>query len=500
MSIVPLAIFNRSSPTRRLWLGGSAIGVFLLTLVVGNAVIARDRAVTSDMVGHDFLAFYTAGSFVLQGRTHELYRLESVRQFEQSTGHAAGLTIGDSFGPWWNPPFYALVFEPLAKLPYRSALAVWRWAGLAAVGGAVVLLMRMLPGGRASRGLVPLLVVSSMPFVQSFSHGQNTFTSLLILTAAVTFWRAESAVLAGMAAGLLFYKPQLGTVVAAVMILDLGPRAIVGLGITGVTLLVVTLVAMPGSLGDWLHGLPANVRWMQIDHDYLWERHVTIKAFWRLLFQGRAAGEPFFTTTVLTDACMAAVVGGGLLAVWRSGSTALQRRTSGRPESLQVRIKKYLAPRRRGAEEMPDVSIPRSPSASLRLCARPFFGCLVDERGRQRRSNARRLNRDRLISATIVAMPLLMPFYFDYDLLLLAVPATLYAIDPRRDRRVTAAWVVLYVWLFVNPAVGLHTHVDGTVIVLSFIAALMLGRVGKEVASVLEAAIDPVVEPTRIAA
>ena len=34
----------------------------------------------------------------------------------------------------------------------------------------------------------------------------------------------------------------------------------------------------------------------------------------------------------------------------------------------------------------------------------------------------RRVGRDRLIAATIVATPLLMPFYFDYDLLLLSVP------------------------------------------------------------------------------
>jgi hypothetical protein len=438
MPTVPFAALVRSSPTRRLWYAGGALFIFLFTLLIGNSVISRDRAVTSNMVGHDFLAFYTAGSFVRDGRSRELYKLEPVRKFEQSTGHAAGLEIGDSFGPWWNPPFYALVFEPLAALPYRSALNVWRWIGLAAVAGAMAFLMSMLPKSWATRGLVPLLVVTSMPFVQAFTHGQNTFTSLLLLTAAVWFWRGGQALRAGLVGGLLFYKPQLGAVVAAVMIFDLGPQAIGGFAITGIGLLAVTVLAMPGSLGDWIHGLPANVRWMQIDHDYLWERHVTIKAFWRLLFQGRAAGEPFWATTILTDACLAAVVGAGLWAVWMSR--------------------------------------------------------LAD-------GHARRLNRDRLISATIVTMPLLMPFYFDYDLLLLAVPATLYAMDQNRDRRVTAAWAVLYLWLFVNPAVGLHTHVDGTVIILSFIAAMMIGRVAKREAVQEERwIIDPVVEPMRLAA
>jgi hypothetical protein len=467
MRQVPFAALIRSSPTKRLWYGGGALAVFILTLVIGNAFISRDRAVTSNMIGHDFLAFYTAGSFVRDGRSRELYTLESVRQFEQSTGHAAGLEIGDSFGPWWNPPFYALVFEPLAALPYRTALNVWRWVGLAAVAGAVVLLMSMLPRSWAARGLVPLLVVTSMPFVQSFTHGQNTFTSLLLLTAAVWFWRGGHAVRAGLIGGLLFYKPQLGAVVAAVMIFDLGPRAIVGFAITGVGLLAVTMIAMPGTLGDWMHGLPANVRWMQIDHDYLWERHVTIKAFWRLLLQGRAAGEPFWTTTILTDACLAAVIGAGLWAVWKSGVLPL-------PVS-----------RNRGG---------------VRVCS--DAGAEITLTPTLSRSTGRGgPGRDRLISATVVAMPLLMPFYFDYDLLLLAVPATLYAMDPNRDRRVTAAWAVLYLWLFVNPAVGLHTHVDGTVIILSFIASMMIGRVAKRAAVQQERwIIDPVVEPMRLAA
>ena len=43
-----------------------------------------------------------------------------------------------------------------------------------------------------------------------------------------------------------------------------------------------------------------------------------------------------------------------------------------------------------------------------------------------------------------------MPFYFDYDLLLLAVPAVLYAADTDRDPRLTAAWVTLAAELYVN--------------------------------------------------
>ena len=50
----------------------------------------------------------------------------------------------------------------------------------------------------------------------------------------------------GMIAGLLFYKPQLGTVVAAVLVLTLGWRALLGVVITGAVLTLITIVTMPG--------------------------------------------------------------------------------------------------------------------------------------------------------------------------------------------------------------------------------------------------------------
>jgi alpha-1,2-mannosyltransferase len=118
--------FRSASPCKRLWLGSGALATLLLTMIVGNHFLASDKSVTREMLGHDFLAFYTAGSFVRQGRAHDLYNLEAVRVFEQSTAHAAGLEVGKSFGPWWNPPFYALIFEPLAALPYAQALDLWR--------------------------------------------------------------------------------------------------------------------------------------------------------------------------------------------------------------------------------------------------------------------------------------------------------------------------------------------------------------------------------------
>lgn len=444
---------RRAELTRKLWFAGGGVGLFLLVLVIGNQFIPRDKSVTRQMLGHDFLAFYTAGSFVRQGRYHEMYLLDPVRDFEHATGKQAGLEVGKSFGPWWNPPFYALAFEPLAALSYPVALMVWRWISVVAVLAAIGLLATII--ARVSRppsvsqdtsetsalrqwrawGLVPLLILVSMPFLQALSHGQNTFTSLLLLTVTVLLWRSERRFVAGLVGGLLFYKPQLAAVVALAMVFDLGWTALAGFGVTGLALLAVSAIAMPGSIMDFLHLLPANVRWMQVEHAYLWERHVTLKAFWRLLLQGREAGEATWATTVLTYLSVAAV-GGGL--IWAA--------LCGRKET--------------GGERL---------------------WLVVDQ------PENRQIRRDRFIAATVAVMPLLMPFYFDYDLLLLAVPATLYAAERLRrpdlvqsgDVWLIRTWAALFFWLFVNPAVGLHTHMNVTVILLTAVAGQLVYRAGR---------------------
>lgn len=371
--------------------------------------------------GYDFLAFYTGGTFVRTGRAAELYDLPAVRAFQQDVARQHGLEMrAGAVGPFWNPPFYAWVFAPLSRLPYPQAFTVWTVINLACFAGAVRILCFIVaprgdgsllaapPADWRSWALVPLLTVTSVPFLTSIGHGQNTCASLLILCGAVALWRGRRFFAAGAVAGLLFYKPQLVAVVAGVLVFCCGWRALAGLATTGAALLLVTALTLPGALESFLAHMSGNLAFMQVERPYLWDRHVTLKSFWRLLVQGYAAGgmSPLATTLYLGSAAIVATC-----------------------------VAAFVLNVRRRPEE---------------------------------------ISRDRIISMTILATPLLMPFYFDYDLLLLAVPAALAARDVvvsgRADGRVTWAWVALYAWLIVNPHVAALTRVNGTVVLLAGVA------------------------------
>lgn len=433
-----------SALQKRLWLGGSGVALFLLVLGVGNLFLPAERAVTRQMLGHDFLAFYTAGHFLRAGQGEAMYDLKAVRRFQRQVEQEAQLAGGGT-APYWNPPFYAWAFAPLSGWPYRVALGVWWAAGLMCLGGAIVLLCRMLPEGTTWRtwGLVPLLVVISPPALQAFVHGQNTFLSLLLLAGTVSLWRAAAgggpvrwrgwtvptALLAGMSAGLLLYKPQLGALVALVLVVSLGRRALLGVVLSGTALLLISLWTVPGGMEGFLGRVPGNLRWMQ-EQQYFWERHVTLKAFWRLLIQGQEPGGTWSVSGVLWG--LSGVGLGSLLA-----------------------------------------------SAAYRFVRQrdPHYGS-----GPWRAPESR----DALIAASIVCMPLLMPYYFDYDLLLMAVPAVLFArerLEEREgalsagDRWLVRLWVAFYAVLYVSPALAGWTRVQVAVMLLAGIAGLQVARV-----------------------
>ena len=207
---------------RRLRLAAFGVAVFVATAGLWLVFVTPGFEACRRHFGHDFLAFYTAGSLAREGRHADLYDLAVMKSRQQAIARDADLALGDAVGPWWNPPIYAWVFAPLSALPFPRALAVWCGINLAAMGGAVFLLCRLV---RENRGLVALLVLVSAPFLQALTHGQNTPISLLIVAAIAHAWRNRSDVVAGALVGALMYKPQLAAGLAAVLVLHRGWRA-----------------------------------------------------------------------------------------------------------------------------------------------------------------------------------------------------------------------------------------------------------------------------------
>ncbi len=176
---------------------------------------------------------------------------------------------------------------------------------------------------------------------------------------------------------------------------------------------------MPGALHDFLFRMPANLTQFQESNHYMWERHVTFKGFWRLLLQGRDTGPTSATVMVFWFACWGAIAAMLRGAIWN------------------VRIQ----------------------NSKLKL-----------QNPTQHSGLSTQHSTDRLIAATIATTPLLMPFYFDYDMLLLSVAAVLYVADRMRspamatDRLAAMAWTTLFISFQFGTVIAGQTHFNVNVL------------------------------------
>jgi hypothetical protein len=428
----------------RLWAAGGALALVALCLAAVEIAQAVREPGGELSLGHDLLPSYTAGLLVREGRADLLYDAQGFEQAARGVMVREDLAGNPRLAPWVNPPFVAWLFVPLSVLPYRAAAVVWLGFSLLLFAGSIMLLCRMLARGASWRtwGLAPLLLVASVPFWQALSHLQNTFLSLALLCTAVALWRAGYDLSAGLVAGLMFFKPQMALVVVAVMALTTGRRAVAGVLVTSVGLLLVTALTMPGSLDAFISRVPEIAHGLQTDHAYNWGRQVTFQAFWRLLLQGHVRGETEAVVKVLAAACSLTVAAGLGAAAWHATRGGTRRDPSGR-----------------------------------------------------------------LVAAAVVCTPLLVPYYMDYDLLLLAVAAVLFAggagsldEDVRSvDHWLTRTWVGLFVAITVGPAVASSTRLHPVIPLLAATAALSVHRClrGREKADTIRA---PECEPAALAA
>ena len=426
-----------------LWMLVVATAGAILAFIVTNAFLPADRALSKDAFGQDFLAFYSAGKLVDAGRAIELYDLASLTAIQQTIAREAGLTLAASFAPWWNPPFAAAAFAPLSRLSFHNAFATWTLLGVGCLAAAAWLLagvIRSTSERKRDWMLVPALLIVAPPTLQSLGHGQNTAISLLLLTVTVLAWRARRPLLTGLACAMLCYKPQLALLVGVAAFATLGWRVVVGAMLALVPLMLLTLNAMPGTLTEFAIRLPANLHAVQFEQPYLWHRHATFVGFFRFAFQGNGAGETHGWISLLSFSCLAATLAVLSAAWWK-----------------------------------------------LRTFVRGEDGDLA---------------LDRFIALVILATPLTMPFFFDYDLLLLAVPLVLTAREMMlvRDASRSAAMIkvlapLTFVWLACNPPVAEVWGVNLTVPLLVTLTVSQAKRTIAPAAGGIDALTSPLPHP-----
>src|SRR5262249_38886368 len=120
---------------------------------------------TPQLLGADHLAFYSAAKLIQDGRGEVLYDYDALADYQSDL-------IGTRFlEAYRNPPFYALLYVPTARLDY--VMSFWIWTAVA-----LLLLWLGIQWLRPARpATVFVWALCFYPVFAAVSFGQNSLLS-----------------------------------------------------------------------------------------------------------------------------------------------------------------------------------------------------------------------------------------------------------------------------------------------------------------------------------
>ncbi len=147
-------------------------------------------------VGWDFAVFLT-GARIVELDATRLYDFH----FQSLVEHAWHAGSYHTF-PFISPPFVAILFVPLARIPYVSALAVWTFSGVVVAAVAHGWL------GANVSWRERALLFCFFPFTFALIAGQSTLFVFAVMAGVHQLVKGERLALAGAAFAMLTFKPQ----------------------------------------------------------------------------------------------------------------------------------------------------------------------------------------------------------------------------------------------------------------------------------------------------
>ena len=164
----------------------------------------------------DFLPLYVSARMVAQGRAREIYdeRVVAAEEF-QIIGRQSPVRLPNLYGPQ-----VALLFDPLSRFSFPLAARIWVAVSLLIYCGCAYAVLKMCPSLSSYSTIVVIAALAYPPLFHFFVRGQISALVLACFSAALLAFRSDRNWLAGIALGLLVFKPQFLIAVPLVLLLS----------------------------------------------------------------------------------------------------------------------------------------------------------------------------------------------------------------------------------------------------------------------------------------
>jgi hypothetical protein len=223
------------------------LGVTILFMLVSFVTSDENHQTRLGSLGADFAGFYYAGK-ILNGPAPE-------NLYDPATQDEAYYEIfptlrGKENLPYIHPPFVAVVFRPLARLPYPTAYALWLVISAGLYGAGLAVTWRVMPSvPRGDRAVAFLLALTFEPFLMECWLG-GQLSAFAFLCVALAFYAEEAGrpILSGLALGLCLYKPTLVILLLPMLAVARRWRTLLGVGLTALALALASVLTVGGEI------------------------------------------------------------------------------------------------------------------------------------------------------------------------------------------------------------------------------------------------------------
>src|SRR5262249_20337287 len=134
----------------------------IVAIGTGAQLTTHSSSLATWTLGGDFASFYDSATILSRHQGERLYDLTlQERLYREVVPGATSLRL-----PNPHPPFTAVMFRPLAYLPYRAALGVFLALSLlVTIGSIALLLARSEPVDTETRALAYVAGLSFFPYI-----------------------------------------------------------------------------------------------------------------------------------------------------------------------------------------------------------------------------------------------------------------------------------------------------------------------------------------------
>ena len=238
-------------------------------------------------IGHDFIAFYSAGKLARNLDPSAIYSFSKL--YETQVAIIGTEIYGTS---WIYPPTYLLIMVPLSFLPYLASFCLW--ASLT-IFGYLLVLRYILP-----YAITPWLFLGFPGAVYNLIAGHNGCFSTILLGAGLQFLE-RNAFAGGVLLGILSYKPQIAGLLPMALLAGRYWKALGGfaVGTGGLVLISLIIFGFKPWVSFWENIPYAATHWQTAFH---WAQMPTVYGF------ARSMGGTFFISAILQGITTVAAV------------------------------------------------------------------------------------------------------------------------------------------------------------------------------------------------